>query len=59
MIVKYDRLSRDVPDLFTAPKTFGLGQWGLGWYREGDDKRVWYFGTQSSSDTVEEHLPRE
>ena len=44
--------SRDVLDLFTAPKTFDLGQWGLGWYREGDDKRVWYFGTQSSSDTV-------
>ena len=44
--------SRDVIDLFTAPKSLDFGQWGLGWWREGDDKRVWYFGTQSSSDTV-------
>ena len=44
--------SRDVIDLFTGPKSSGLGQWGLGWWREGDDKRVWYFGTQSSSGTV-------
>ena len=44
--------SRDVMDLFTAPKSFDFGQWGLGWHREGDDKRVWYFGTQSSSDTI-------
>ena len=44
--------SRDVIDLFTAPKSFDFGQWGLGWWREGDDRRVWYFGTQSSSDTV-------
>ena len=44
--------SRDVMDMFTAPKSFDFGQWGLGWWREGDDKRVWYFGTQSSSDTV-------
>ena len=44
--------SRDVIDLFTAPKSLDFGQWGLGWWREGDDKRVWYYGTQSSSDTV-------
>ena len=44
--------SRDVLDLFTAPKSLDFGQWGLGWYREGDDRRIWYFGTQSSSDTV-------
>ncbi len=25
---------------------------GLGWWREGDDKRVWYFGTQAPSDTI-------
>ena len=44
--------SRDVLDLFTAPKSLDFGQWGLGWWREGDDKRVWYFGTQSASATV-------
>jgi len=48
----YRFFSRDVVDLFTAPKSFDFGQWGLGWHREGDDKRVWYFGTQSSSDTI-------
>ena len=44
--------SRDVLDMFAAPKSLDFGQWGLGWWREGDDKRVWYFGTQSSSDTI-------
>lgn len=44
--------SQDVMDLFTAPKSLDYGQWGLGWWREGDDKRVWYFGTQSAPDTV-------
>ena len=44
--------SRNVIDLFTAPKSTGYAQWGLGWWREGDDQRVWYFGTQAVSDTV-------
>ena len=44
--------SRNVIDLFTAPKAHDFGQWGLGWWREGDDQRVWYFGTQASSDTI-------
>ena len=44
--------SRNVIDLFTAPKASDFGQWGLGWWREGDDQRVWYFGTQASSATV-------
>ncbi|MBO4915891.1 MAG: penicillin binding protein PBP4B, partial [Oscillospiraceae bacterium] len=44
--------SQDVLDLFTAPKSLDYGQWGLGWWREGDDKRVWYFGTQAPSDTI-------
>ena len=48
----YRFFSRDVLDLFTAPKSLDFGQWGLGWWREGDDKRVWYFGTQSASATV-------
>ncbi len=48
----YRFFSRDVLDLFTAPKAIDFSQWGLGWWREGDDRRVWYFGTQSASSTV-------
>ena len=44
--------SRNVIDAFTAPKSFDAGQWGMGWWREGDDQRVWYYGTQSASNTV-------
>ena len=44
--------SRNVMDGFTAPKAFDFGQWGLGWWREGDDQRVWYFGTQAAPNTV-------
>ena len=44
--------SRNVMDMFTAPKAVEAGQWGLGWWREGDDQRAWYFGTQSAPDTV-------
>ena len=44
--------SRNVMDAFTAPKSFDAGNWGLGWYREGDDQRAWYFGTQASSGVI-------
>ena len=44
--------SRNVMDLFTAPKAMDSGQWGLGWWRNGDDQRPWYFGTQSASGTI-------
>ena len=44
--------ARNVMDLFTAPKAEGYGQWGLGWWRQGDDQRVWYFGTQAAPGTV-------
>lgn len=44
--------SRNVLDLFTAPKSSDFGQWGLGWWRGGDDQRPWYFGTQASPGTV-------
>ena len=39
-------------ETFTAPKSLDFGQWGLGWWRQGDDQRVWYFGTQAAPDTV-------
>ena len=41
--------SRNVIDTFTAPQDKAKGQWGLGWWREGDDGRLWYFGGQASS----------
>lgn len=44
--------SRNVMDTFTAPKKEDAANWGLGWWREGDMKRPWYFGTQSSVDTI-------
>ena len=44
--------SQNVMDTFTAPKSEAAGGWGLGWWREGDSDRVWYFGTQAGSDTI-------
>ena len=44
--------SRNVMDVFTAPKSDSAANWGLGWWRQGDSQRVWYFGTQAGSDTV-------
>lgn len=42
----------DVLDTFTAPKKEDVPHWGLGWWREADMRREWYFGTQSSRDTI-------
>ena len=44
--------SPNVMDSFTAPKAMDSGQWGLGWWRQGDLQRPWYFGTQAAPDTV-------
>ena len=44
--------SRNVMDAFTAPKAVDFGQWGLGWWRQGDGQRPWYYGTQASPNTV-------
>ena len=44
--------SQDVMDTFTGAKKEVAGKWGLGWWRQGDNQRVWYFGTQASSDTI-------
>ena len=43
--------SRNILDFFTAPKSAAFGQWGLGWWRQGDEQRPWYFGTQAPSGT--------
>lgn len=44
--------SQTVIDLFTAPKSIENGNWGLGWWRQGEDRRPWHFGTQSPSMTI-------
>ena len=44
--------SKSVMDQFTAPKQEDASNWGLGWWRQGDAQRVWYFGTQADSDTI-------
>ena len=44
--------SKDVIDIFTAPKSESESNWGLGWWRQGDGKRVKYFGTQASPETI-------
>ncbi len=40
--------SKNVMDLFTAPKNSAEANWGLGWWREGEDQRTWYFGETGS-----------
>ena len=44
--------SKDVRDLFISPQDLDNTNYGLGWWREADDKRVWYFGTQSKENTI-------
>lgn len=41
--------SKNVIDMFTSPYSDKTANYGIGWWREGEDGRVWYFGTQSSS----------
>lgn len=42
---------RDVIDLFTAPKGEAYPNFGLGWWREADHRRDWYFGSITDSET--------
>ena len=44
--------SKDVIDMFTAPKSEANPEWGLGWYRRAGNKRVQYFGSLSSQGTI-------
>jgi CubicO group peptidase (beta-lactamase class C family) len=43
--------SPNIIDMFTSPKEEDAANWGLGWWRQGENQRVWYFGTQSESGT--------
>ena len=40
--------SEDVIDCFTSPNDPSSSEWGIGWWRNGDDKRPWYFGSTSN-----------
>ena len=44
--------SKDTRDIFISPQSNSSINYGIGWWREADDKRVWYFGTQSKENTV-------
>ena len=44
--------TKNTRDYFISPQYLSNVQYGIGWWREADDKRVWYFGTQSPESTV-------
>ena len=51
----YDNIkffSKNTRDLFISPQSNKTVNYGIGWWREADDKRVWYFGTQSPESTI-------
>ena len=43
---------RDIIDYFIGPKNNAQANYGLGWARQADGRREWYYGTQSDSDTI-------
>ena len=44
--------TKNTRDLFISPQNSSNINYGIGWWREADDKRVWYFGTQSPESTI-------
>ena len=44
--------NKNTRDLFVSPQSLKNIGYGLGWWREADDKRVWYFGTESPENTI-------
>lgn len=44
--------SRNVIDAFSSPQSYDLADSGLGWARQGDDERSWYFSDAVSSATI-------
>ena len=44
--------TKNTRDLFISPQGVNSINYGIGWWREADDKRVWYFGTQTPESTV-------
>lgn len=48
---QYRFFSRNVIDTFIAPSDVNRANSGLGWQRQGDDQRSWYFSSSSSPAT--------
>ena len=44
--------TKNTRDLFISPQANSSINYGIGWWREADDKRVYYFGTQSPESTI-------
>ncbi|MDO4539101.1 MAG: penicillin binding protein PBP4B [Coriobacteriales bacterium] len=44
--------SRNAIELFSSPKSIDYSEWAMGWWRNGDNQRPWYFGTQSSANVI-------
>ena len=44
--------SKDIRDTFIAPQVDGIPSYGIGWWRKGNDRRTWYFGSQSGESTT-------
>ena len=49
---QYRFFDRNVIDVFTAPSGIGTANSALGWARQGDDQRSWYYGSSASPDTI-------
>ena len=49
---KYHFFDRNVIDTFISPNGINNSNSGLGWARQGDDQRSWYFGSTTASDTI-------
>ena len=44
--------SKNTRDVFIAPQAIDNANYGIGWWREADDRRVYYFGTQAAENTI-------
>ncbi|MBR6252953.1 MAG: serine hydrolase [Clostridia bacterium] len=44
--------SKNTRDIFISPQARGQVSYGIGWWREADDKRVWFFGSQSPENCI-------
>ena len=43
---------KNTRDVFIAPQAIDNASYGIGWWREADDRRVYYFGTQAAESTI-------
>ncbi len=43
---------QNIIDYFTSPQTPSVSGWGIGWWRVGNNDRVWYFGSHAPSNAI-------